>query len=111
MCGLRISLSALVSVGLRHRVSQLHLELVAAQRRLSVMADEAVEAVEHQVVRQVKTGGARLLTGVDPAVLDPAGTPAGRCRNSWLADYLFIYLKSGKRSILAPKPTDQKERV
>lgn len=55
------SLSALVCVGLRYGVSQPHLKLVAAQRRVSVVADEAVEAVKHQVVRQVEAGGARLL--------------------------------------------------
>lgn len=76
--GVGVSLSALVSVGLRHRVSEPHLELVAAQRHLPVVADEPVEALEHQVVRQVEAGGARVLTGVDPAMLDPTGTPAGR---------------------------------
>lgn len=64
-------------VGLRHRVPEPHLELVAAQRHLSVVADEPVEALEHQVVRQVEAGGARVLTGVDPAVLDPTRTPEG----------------------------------
>lgn len=56
------SLSALVCVGLRHRASQPHLKLVAAQRSVSVVADEAVQTVKHQVVSQVETSGARLLT-------------------------------------------------
>lgn len=56
------SLSALVSVGLRHRAAQPHFELVAAQRCVSVVADEAVKGVKHQVVCQVEAGGARLLT-------------------------------------------------
>lgn len=81
------SLSALVRVRLRHRVSQPHLELVAAQRRVSVVADEAVEAVEHQVVRQVEAGGAGLLAGVDPAVLDSPGAPGGDTPHDSLANW------------------------
>lgn len=64
------SLSALVCVGLWYGAAKPHLELIAAQRCVSVVADEAVEAVEHQVVSQVEAGGARLLTRMDPAVLD-----------------------------------------
>lgn len=67
-----------MGVGLRHGAPQPHLELVAAQRRVSVVADEAVEAVEHQVVSQVEAGGAGLLAGMDPAVLDAAGAPGER---------------------------------
>lgn len=54
-------LPALVGVGLRNRVSQPHLKLVAAQRCIPVVADEAVQAVKHQVVSQVEASGARLL--------------------------------------------------
>lgn len=64
-------------VGLRDGAEQPHLELVAAQRRVSVVADEPVQAVEHQVVGKVESSGAWLLTGVDPAVLDPTGAPGG----------------------------------
>lgn len=71
------SLSALVCVGLRYRAAQPHLELVAAQRCVSVVAYEAVEAVKHQVVRQVEAGGARLLTWMYPAVLDSTWAPGG----------------------------------
>lgn len=39
------------------------------------MADEAIEAVKHQVVGQVEAGGARLLTRMDPAVLDSTRAP------------------------------------
>lgn len=65
-------------VGLRHRAGEPHLKLVAAQRRVPVVADEAVQAVEHQVVRQVEAGGARILTRVDPAVLDASGAPGAK---------------------------------
>lgn len=54
-------LSALVAVGLRDRVPQPHLKLVAAQRHVPVVADEAVKAVKHQVVGQVEASGAGLL--------------------------------------------------
>lgn len=60
--GVSHSLSALVSVGLRDGVAQPHLKLIAAQRRVSVVADEAVQGLKHQVVCQVEAGGARLLT-------------------------------------------------
>lgn len=83
------SLSALVSVGLRHRAAQPHLELVAAQRCVSVVADEAVEAVEHQVVSQVEACGARLLTRMNPAVLNSPGAPGGgggTAAASWYVD-------------------------
>lgn len=63
------SLFALVSISLRHRLSQLHLELVAAQRHLLVVDDQGEESVEHQVVSQVELGAAGLLTGVDTTVL------------------------------------------
>lgn len=69
------SLSALVCVWLRYRVAQPHLKLVAAQRCVSVVADEAVEAVKDQVVSQVEAGGARLLTWMDPTVLDSTWAP------------------------------------
>lgn len=69
------SLFALMRVGLRHRLRQFHLKLVAAQRHLLVVVDEGEEGVEHQIVRQVELGAARLLTGVDPTVLHPAGAP------------------------------------
>lgn len=59
--GLLHLLSALVGVGLRYGVSQPHLKLIAAQRCVSVVADEAVQAVKHQVVSQVEASGARLL--------------------------------------------------
>lgn len=49
-------------IRLRYRVSQPHLKLVAAERRVSIVADEPVEAVKHQVISQVEAGGARLLT-------------------------------------------------
>lgn len=74
--GRRHSLFALVSVGLRHRLRQLHLKLVAAQRHLLVVGDEGEERVEHQVVGQVELGAARLLPGVDPTVLHTTRTPA-----------------------------------
>lgn len=70
------SLFALVSIGLGDGVGEAHLKLVAAKRHLSVVADEAVEAVEDQVVRQVELGSAGFLPRVDPAVLHPAGPPA-----------------------------------
>lgn len=69
------SLFALVGVGLRHWLRQLHLKLVAAQRHLLVVVDEGEEGVEHQVVGQVELGAARLLTRVDPTVLHPTGAP------------------------------------
>lgn len=50
-----------MGVGLRDGVPQPHLELVAAQRRVSVVADEAVQAVKHQVVSQVEARAAGLL--------------------------------------------------
>jgi len=67
--GGRSSLLALVGVGLGHGLGQLHLKLVAAQRHLLVVGDEREERVEHQVVRQVELGAARLLPGVDAAML------------------------------------------
>lgn len=69
------SLSALVCVGLRYRAAEPHLELIAAQRRVPIVADEAVKAVEHQVVGQVETSGTGLLARVDPAVLHTPRTP------------------------------------
>lgn len=60
-----------MSVGLRHRLSQLHLKLVAAQRHLLVVVDQSKERVEHQVVRQVELGAACLLTRVNTTVLHP----------------------------------------
>lgn len=63
-------------VGLRHRLGQLHLKLVAAQRHLLVVVDEGEEGVKHQVVGQVELGAAGLLPRVDPAVLHPTRTPA-----------------------------------
>lgn len=67
----RDSLFALVSVGLRHRLGQLHLKLVAAQCRLLVVVDQGKERVEHQVVSQVELGAACLLARVDTTVLHP----------------------------------------
>jgi len=61
-----------MGVWLRDRVGEAHLELVAAERHLTVVANEAVEAVKDQVVRQVELGGTGLLPRVDPAVLHPA---------------------------------------
>lgn len=60
-----------MSVSLRHRLSQLHLKLIAAQRHLLVVVDQGKEGVEHQVVCQVKLGAACLLTRVDTTVLHP----------------------------------------
>lgn len=57
-------------VGLRDRAAQPHLKLVATQRCVSVVADQAVEAIKDKVVCQVETGGARLLTRMYPAVLN-----------------------------------------
>lgn len=74
--GVSHSLSALVSVGLRDGVSQPHLKLIAAQRRVSVVADEAVQGLKHQVVSQVEAGRARLLTWMYSAVLDSTWAPA-----------------------------------
>lgn len=71
------SLSALMCIGLRHGTFQPHFKLIAAQRHLSVVADEMVQAVKHKVVCQVESGGPRLLTWVDPAVLHPTRTPGG----------------------------------
>ena len=68
-------LLALVGIGLGNRLGQLHLKLVAAQRHLLVVRDERKQRVEHQVVRQIELGAARLLPGVDPAVLDTPGAP------------------------------------
>lgn len=62
-------LFALVSISLRHRLSKLHLKLIAAQCHLLVVVDQGKEGVEHQVVSQVKLGAACLLTRVDPTVL------------------------------------------
>ena len=76
-------LSALVCIRLRHGAAQPHLKLVAAQRRVPVVADESVEAVEHQVVGQVEAGGTGLLPGVDPAVLDAAGAPGSGGTVGW----------------------------
>lgn len=50
-------LSALMGVGLRNGVSQPHLKLIAAQRCVPIVADEAVQAVKHQVVSQVEASG------------------------------------------------------
>lgn len=61
LAGLLHLLSALVGIGLRYGASQPHLKLVAAQRSVSVVADEAVQAVKQQVVSQVEASGARLL--------------------------------------------------
>ena len=55
------SLFALVSVGLGHGLGQLHLKLVAAQRHRLVVGDKGEQRVEHQIVRQVELGAARLL--------------------------------------------------
>lgn len=68
-------LLALVSVGLGHWLSQLHLKLVAAQRHLLVVVDQGKERVEHQVVSQVELWAACLLTRVDTAVLHPSQPP------------------------------------
>lgn len=65
-------LFALMSISLRHWLSQLHLKLIAAQRHLLVVIDESEEGVEHQVVSQVKLGAACLLARVDTTVLHPA---------------------------------------
>ena len=51
-------LCTLMCVWLRYGVAQPHLEFIAAQRRVPVVADEAVEAVKHQVISQVEAGGA-----------------------------------------------------
>lgn len=57
------------------------------------MADEAVEAVEHQVIRQVEAGGAGLLTGMDPAVLDSTGAPEGDQRVNYSpGKYLICFM-------------------
>lgn len=71
-------LFALVSISLRHRLSQLHLKLIAAQRHLLVVVDESEEGVEDQVVSQVKLGAAGLLARVDTTVLHPAWTPGAQ---------------------------------
>lgn len=76
----RPSLFALVRVGLRHRLREAHLKFVAAQGDLLVVRDEVIEGVEDQVVRQEELGGARVLPGVDPAVLDFAVPPEGTRR-------------------------------
>lgn len=55
------SLFALMGIGLGDRVGEAHLELVAAQGHLAVVADEAVEAVKDQVVCQVELGGTSFL--------------------------------------------------
>ena len=67
-----------MSIGLRHRLCQLHLKLVAAQRHLLVVVDEGEERVEHQVVSQVELGAACLLTRVDTTVLNPPRTPGAK---------------------------------
>lgn len=64
-----------MSVGLWHRLSQLHLKLVAAQRNLLVVRDERKQSVEHQVIRQVELGVAGFLARVNPAVLNATGPP------------------------------------
>lgn len=69
------SLLVLVSVDLRHRFSQFHLKLIAAQRHVLVVADQCEERVEHQVVSQVVLGAAGFLARVDPAVLHAPQTP------------------------------------
>lgn len=66
------SLFALVSVGLRHRLRQLHLKLIAAQCHLLVVGDQGKERVKHQVVSQVELWTSCFLTRVDAAVLDPS---------------------------------------
>lgn len=59
-----------MGIGLRHRLRQLHLKLVAAQRHLLIVCDEGEECVEHQVVRQVEFRAAGFLARVNPTVLN-----------------------------------------
>jgi len=70
------SLFALMGIGLRHRLRQPHLKLIAPQRHLLVVGDEVVKAVKHQVVRQEELGAAGILPRVDPAVLHLPVAPA-----------------------------------
>jgi len=72
------SLFALVGISLRHRLSQFHFKLIAAQRHLLVVVDQGKECVKHQVVGQVELGAACLLPRVDTTVLHPAGSPVAK---------------------------------
>lgn len=69
------SLFALVSIGLRYRLSQLHLKFVTAQRHLLVVGNQSKERVKYQVVSQVELWAACLLTRVDATVLHPPRAP------------------------------------
>lgn len=69
------SLFALVSIGLRYRLSQFHFKFVTTQRHLLVMGDQGKECIKYQVVSQVELGAACLLTRVDTTVLHPPRAP------------------------------------
>lgn len=72
-----------MGVGLRYGLGQLHLKLVAAQRHLLVVCDEGEERVEHQVVREIELGAARLLARVDTTVLHSPRTPGAGQGEEW----------------------------
>ena len=75
-------LFALVRLRLRHGLRERLVKVATTQRHLSVVRDEAVEAVEREILNQVVFGLATLLLWLDAAVVDGTLAPAATHRGT-----------------------------
>ena len=93
------SLLALVALWLRDGLLEDHGEVGAAERRLAVVRDQAVQAVEGHRVNQVVLDLTSLLAGPDPAVVYLALAPERKEGNILFNGALNTWRLKGRKEI------------